>query len=120
MERKMTYLKLNGVRHTIFAALMLGVMCQPALADPTTLVCTGWNAAASPSTIALDEAKGQATFHEGDMQIPGGSLVSGRVLGPVAAKFSKETVTFEIHDEGRNSTYTINRLTGARSAEHTS
>jgi hypothetical protein len=112
----MSVLKLNRRACVVLAIIaVLAATCQSAQAGPASLICEGFRAAASPSIITLDENKGLVTFHEGDTQIPGGSLIPGRTLGPVTAKFGKETITFEIHDEGRDAFYTLNRLTGAAS-----
>ena len=115
----MALLKLNGIARVVLVALtLLAGSSQVARADTTTLVCTGWRAA-TPTTMDLDEAKSLVTIHEGDTQIPGGSTVPGRTLGPFAAKFDEKTITFDTQDDGRNSTYAISRVTGTGSVNGT-
>src|ERR1700733_2044247 len=122
-EREMSFLKLNGGTGAVLVALALLVAtCRPALADTTTLVCpSGSPHDASPTTIDLDEAKGLVTIHYGAVHNPGGSPdpIPGKTEGPFTAKFDPKEIVFEVLATGRaDTTYTLNRLTGALEFEY--
>jgi hypothetical protein len=81
-----------------------------------TLVCsTGKSFAATPTTIDLNEAKGVVTIHYGAIHNPGSQtgLIPEMIRGPLAARFTKNTITFVDHPPGNHGwDFAINRLTG--------
>ena len=104
------------------ALAVLAASSHAARAETTTLICpSGSPHDASPTTIDLDEAKGLVTIHYGAVHNPGGSPdpIPGKTEGPFTAKFDKKEIVFEVLATGRaDTTYTLNRLTGALEFEY--
>jgi hypothetical protein len=81
--------------------------------DTITLVCsTNYSRAATPATIDLNEAEAVVTVHYYSIDAGGGRILPARTSGPLAARFTKNTITFVDRLESRRWDFMINRLTG--------
>ncbi len=80
--------------------------CQPALAAPTTLVCTRPPPNDRKITIDLDEAKGTAIVNYAAWD-----AMPAFSFGPVAATFGSKTVAFNSKIGARYEQSTIDRMT---------
>jgi hypothetical protein len=107
----MSVLKFSA-RAALVALALLVASAQAARAETITLVCsTGVSNDLGPSTIELNEGKGQVTITYSAVRALDGETFGGYTIGPFAAQFGEKTIFVPTHDD-MNKTYTINRLTG--------
>jgi hypothetical protein len=106
----------GGASVQLVTLVVLVAICQPALADTTTLICSVAGAA-GPATIELSEAAGSITVYTPPVPNPGGrpDPIPGMLMGTYAASFTPNAITFVMlpSDIGTVEVQaTLNRLTG--------
>jgi len=110
----MSFLKMIPGVSVIFLTLAIMVMSQPAIAAPTTLVCSNdTRPDLAQVTVVLEEAKDTAVLnYDASGQMPASTK------GPFTATYSPQTVTFDDNNEHPDNGqwayynhYTIDRMT---------